>query len=318
MSEETILSAGSSPVLRHPSKGDTYMSKLPQSITRRQFVRLALTGSVTALVEAACRGPAGPVPAAVTPTATPAPSATTQATATATPVPSATAEAIATPTPVPSPTPEPVATLPPLPQNTPPILRNRNDPNYNVRYYKPLEPVDRGEWQLRVSGLVETRGNFSLEELLGWPQVEQVSRMKCVECWSYKAKWGGFQYESLAEQVQPKPEATHLRFDCADDYWEIVSIEELADPRVIFVLMMNDDLLLDEYGAPLRMMFPAKYGYKSAKAITAITFSAQDGPGYWSTVGPYTGHGDIQAGFDFPQDHPGERMNIDGGEITAY
>jgi DMSO/TMAO reductase YedYZ molybdopterin-dependent catalytic subunit len=65
-------------------------------------------------------------------------------------------------------------------------------------------------------------------------------------------------------------------------------------------------------------MFPAKYGYKSAKAITAITFSARPGPGYWSTVGPYTGHGDIQAGFDFPQDHPGERMEIDGGEITAY
>jgi DMSO/TMAO reductase YedYZ molybdopterin-dependent catalytic subunit len=67
--------------------------------------------------------------------------------------------------------------------------------------------------------------------------------------------------------VVPQPEATHVRFDCADGYWETVLIEELADPRVIFVLRMNDAPLLDEYGAPSRMMFPAKYGYKSAKAV---------------------------------------------------
>jgi sulfoxide reductase catalytic subunit YedY len=171
---------------------------------------------------------------------------------------------------------------------------------------------------LKVAGLVENRGNFSLTDLLAWPQMEQISRMKCVECWSFKAKWGGFHYAALAERVAPTPEATHVRFDCADDYWEIVSIEELTDPRVVFVLRMNDELLLDEYGAPLRMMFPAKYGYKSAKAVTSITFTSQDGPGYWSTVGPYTGHGNIQPGIDFPQDMPGERKQIEGGEITAY
>ena len=129
--------------------------------------------------------------------------------------------------------------------------------------------------------------------------------------------WGGFQYGALAERAAPQPEATHVRFDCADGYWEIVSTGELADPRVVFVLRMNDELLLDEYGAPLRMMFPAKYGYKSAKAVTAITFADRGGPGYWSTVGHYTGHGDIQPGADFPQDL-GQRMEIDGGEITAY
>jgi DMSO/TMAO reductase YedYZ molybdopterin-dependent catalytic subunit len=59
---------------------------------------------------------------------------------------------------------------------------------------------------------------------------------------------------------QPQREASLVRLDCADGYWETVSIEELADPRVVFVLRMNDDLLLDEYGAPLRMMFPSMYG----------------------------------------------------------
>jgi DMSO/TMAO reductase YedYZ molybdopterin-dependent catalytic subunit len=211
-----------------------------------------------------------------------------------------------------------IATLPPLSQATPEILRNRNDPHYNVRYVNPFPPVDHETWRLEVTGLVDSPGSFSLQDLLAWQQMEQVSRMKCVECWSFKAKWGGFQYEALAERAVPQPGTTHVRFDCADGYWEIVSIEELADPRVIFVLRMNDDLLLDEYGAPLRMMFPAKYGYKSAKAVTAITFTDEGGAGYWSTVGPYTTHGDIQPGGDLPQDLPGQSMSIEGGEITAY
>jgi DMSO/TMAO reductase YedYZ molybdopterin-dependent catalytic subunit len=189
---------------------------------------------------------------------------------------------------VPSPTPEVVATFPPLSQDTPKLLKNRNDPHYNVRYVNPFPPVDHEAWRLEVAGLVNDPGSFSLEDLLAWPQMEQVSRMKCVECWSFNAKWGGFQYQTLAERTRLQPEATHVRFDCADGYWEVVSIEELADPRVVFVLRMNDDPLLDEYGAPLRMMFPAKYGYKSAKAVTAATFTDEGGAGYWSTVGAYT------------------------------
>jgi sulfoxide reductase catalytic subunit YedY len=284
------------------------MSKLPKSITRRQFVRLALAGAAASLVEAACQSSAASTPTLPSPSPTPL----------ATAIPSSTPEPVAVATTVPSSTPEVVVPLPPLPKDTPAVLRNRNDPNYNVRYYKPLSPVDHEAWRLKVSGLIEERINFSLYDLLSWPQMEQISRMKCVECWSYKAKWAGFSYITLAERVKPKPEATHLRFDCADDYWEIASIEDLSDPRVIFVLSMNDGLLLDEYGAPLRLMFPAKYGYKSAKAITSITFMDQGGAGYWPTVGPYTGHGDIQPGFDSPQDMPDQSMEIEGGEITAY
>jgi len=286
------------------------MDRLLTPLTRRQFILLGLVGAATTLIETACQASPSLIPTVTAPTSTPEP------TATATPIASSTPQATATP--ILSPTAETVSTLPSLPQVRPEILKNRNDPNYNVRYVNPFPPVDHEAWRLEVAGLVDNPGSFSLEDLLAWPQMEQVSRMKCVECWSFKAKWGGFQYETLAEQVKPQPEATHVRFDCADGYWEIVSIQELADPRVVFVLSMNDDLLLDEYGAPLRMMFPAKYGYKSAKAVTTVAFIDEDGAGYWSTVGSYTTHGDIQAGSDFPQDLPGERKQIDGGEITAY
>jgi sulfoxide reductase catalytic subunit YedY len=205
-----------------------------------------------------------------------------------------------------------------LPEDTPAVLRNRNDPHYNVRYVNPFSPLNRDTWRLELRGLIESVGSLSLADLLAWPQMEQVSRMKCVESWSFKARWGGFHYATLAERAKPKPEATHIRFDCADGYWEIVSLEELAHPRVVFVLTMNDELLLDEYGAPLRMIFPAKYGYKSAKAVVRMTFVSESGKGYWSTIGSYTDHGQIQPGYDHPQDLPGERKRIGFGEITSY
>jgi DMSO/TMAO reductase YedYZ molybdopterin-dependent catalytic subunit len=286
-----------------------------RNINRRDFIRLALTGASVTLVGAACRNLAEATPTTLLPTATRtvAPTAT-QAAATA--VATATAETVpSTTAPAASPT---TLTFPPLPETQPEVLRNRNDPHYNVRYVKPLEPVDAKAWELEIDGLVDSPGSFSLEALLAWPQMEQVSRMKCVECWSFKARWGGFHYETLAQQVGPQSEASHAYFECADGYWEIVPVEELADPRVVFVLKMNDELLLDEYGAPLRMMFPAKYGYKSAKAVTKVTFTDEDGRGYWSTVGPYTVDGQIEAGYDYPQDLDGERKQIDGGEITAY
>ena len=202
-------------------------------LTRRRFVVLGLVGAATTLLEAACQVSPSPVPTkTISPTASPEPSAT------AAPLPSSTPQAT-----VPSPTAEAVATLPPLSQTRPDILKNRNDPHYNVRYVNPFPPVDHETWRLEVAGLVDNPASFSLEDVLDWPQMEQISRMKCVECWSFKAKWGGFQYAALAERVKPQPEATHVRFDCADGYWETVSIEELADPRVVFVLSMNDDLL---------------------------------------------------------------------------
>ena len=282
------------------------MNLVPKNLTRRQFVRLVLSGAAATWVGVACKRQASPEPTASTlpvlNTAETLPA--TEAVATA----SATAVSVATAT----------LAFPPLPVDRPTTLRNRNDPHYNVRYFKSFPPVDQQAWRLEVTGLIESPGSFSLTDLLAWPIMEQVSRMKCVECWSFKAKWSGFHYAALADRVKPVPEATHVRFDCADGYWEIVSLEELADPRVVFVLKMNDELLLDEYGAPLRMMFPAKYGYKSAKAVTAIAFTDQPGEGYWSTVGPYTDDGQIESGYDHPQDLSGERKQITGGEITSY
>ena len=198
------------------------------------------------------------------------------------------------------------------------ILRNEDVPGFYVRYYRPFSAPDPATWQLEVGGLVDAPVVLTLEQILrDLDHREQNTRMKCVECWSFRAVWGGFNYAALAELVKPQPSATHVRFDCADSYWEVLPISELQREGALFVTHMNGMLLPAKYGSPLRMILPWLYGYKGAKAITRLTFQATGGAGYWSTVAPYSVEGNIQAGTDYPLDLD-ERRSIQGGEITEY
>jgi sulfoxide reductase catalytic subunit YedY len=251
---------------------------------RRQFTRLVVGGTLLSLANACGLGeelqPTGTVPNGGTPS-------------------------------LPS---SPVETVSPTPARA--ILRNDNVPGFFVRYYKPFQAVDPDQWTLTVDGLVRNPQSLSLSDVLALPRVSQVSRMKCVECWSAAAKWEGFHLSSLLEIANPYPDAKWVHFRCADGYYESMSIEGLLKERVIFVHHMNDQILPDVYGAPLRLMVPFLYGYKSAKALVHLEFAEDDLPGYWPTVGPYTEQGAIRAGFDHPLDLEGSREIAGGSEIV--
>jgi DMSO/TMAO reductase YedYZ molybdopterin-dependent catalytic subunit len=139
--------------------------------------------------------------------------------------------------------------------------------------------------------------------------------MKCVECWSAAAEWEGFHLSSLLEIANPSPDAKWVHMQCADGYYESMSIQELLKERVLFVHHMNGELLPDLYGAPLRLMVPFLYGYKSAKALVRLEFAKEELPGYWPTVGPYTESGIIEPGRDHPLDLEGSREIMGNGEI---
>jgi len=218
------------------------------------------------------------------------------------------------------PTPEQPTPIPTQPGREP--LTNENRPavksTWNVRYFRPYVPVDPELWRLTVDGLVDAPQSFSLENLMALPRITQDTRMKCVECWSARAIFAGFSYAALAEIVQPLSEAAWVYFECADGYYESLSIEELSQPRTFFAYEMDDERLLAEFGAPLRLVVPPKYGYKWPKAIARLRFDAIKRNGYWPTVGPYTPEGTVQPGYDAPVDDPGETHRISGGEITEY
>ncbi len=269
-----------------------------RNMTRRRFTRLVL-GGIALSVLSGC-APEETVQATPTSTSTPSPSPKE----TPSPIPSETSTI--SPVIAPTPTPEPSPTLV--------LLRNENRPGFFIRYYKPFEPVDSARWTLSVEGLVKKPQELTLPDVQSLPLISQVSRMKCVECWSAAAKWEGFYLSSLMEIVDPLPEAKWLHCYCADDYYESLSLEELLMERVLFVHRMNDQTLPDVYGAPLRLMVPFKYGYKSPKAIVRLVFAKEELPGYWPTVGPYTTGGNIQPGSDYPLDL-GERRQISRGEV---
>jgi DMSO/TMAO reductase YedYZ molybdopterin-dependent catalytic subunit len=198
-----------------------------------------------------------------------------------------------------------------------PLLRNQNVPGFYVRYYRPFPPVDAEQWTLEVGGLVRNPQELSLPDVLALPRVSQVSRLKCVECWSAAAKWEGFHLSALLALANSHPEAEWLHIHCADGYYESLNMVQLSADRVLFVHHMNDQRLPDIYGAPLRLMVPYLYGYKSAKAIVRLEFARERQVGYWSKVGPYDANGNIRRGRDHPLDLEGIR-DIRGGTEIFY
>jgi sulfoxide reductase catalytic subunit YedY len=202
---------------------------------------------------------------------------------------------------------------------------------FRTMWYNPMPPIDPAKWRLEVGGLVEKPQPFTVGQLRALPQETQSARMKCVQCWSARTTWGGFRFGSLLELVKPRKSVQAIRIDCADKWYEYMTLAEMANPRVMLVLDRAGHPLPDKNGAPLRLLDPSKYGYKSAKLITKITF-VEEGKGSMACdIGPYyTATGEILPGYDTPLDlhpeaaKPGWRLDtrvrrkIKGGEITEY
>lgn len=201
-----------------------------------------------------------------------------------------------------------------LPTDTP------DEFHFKRMWYNPVPPIDPATFRLQVKGLVEKPGACTLAQLQALPKESQSSRMKCVQCWSSRTTWGGFRYGALADIVKPRSTAKAIRVDCADKWYEYFTLEELRNPRLLFTLEMAGKPLTPDHGAPLRLIDPSKYGYKSAKLITSITF-VEEGKGSMACdIGPYySADGKILAGYDTPLDLGGKtKHKIAGGEITDY
>ncbi len=201
-----------------------------------------------------------------------------------------------------------------LPSDTPDEL------GFRLMWYSPVPPIDQATYRLKVNGLVEKPQNIALGDLRKLNHETQSSRMKCVQCWSSRTSWGGFRAGSLFDVVKPKKTAKAVRVDCADKWYEYFTLEDLLSNRVLFALEMAGKPLEDRHGAPLRLIDPKRYGYKSAKLITSIEFVAEGKGSMACDIGPYySPTGEIKAGYDHPLDIGAKvRRKITGGEIVDY
>ena len=210
-----------------------------------------------------------------------------------------------------------------LGQGKPKLLLPSDIPDehhFRLMWFNPVPPIDQKTWRLKISGLVEKPQEIDLKRLRALRQEKQNSRMKCVQCWSARTDWSGFRTGELLEIVKPLAKAKALRIDCADKWYEYFEIKDLTNPRVLWVLGMAGGSLPDDHGAPLRLIDPSRYGYKSAKLITSVTF-VEEGKGSMACdIGPYySPDGKILAGYDTPLDLGGKtKRKIKGGEITEY
>jgi len=207
-------------------------------------------------------------------------------------------------------------------QAKPKLLLPSDEPDeygFRLMWFNPVPPIDQSSYKLKVGGLIEKPFSLTLDELREFPHETQSSRMKCVQCWSARANWGGFRFGHLLERAKPKSSARGVRIDCADKWYEYLSIEDLLHPRVMFALDMEGEPLPDRHGAPLRLIEPARYGYKSAKLITSLTFVEEIEGSMACDIGPYySPTGEILPGYDQPLDLGGPKRKIAGGEITEY
>lgn len=157
-------------------------------------------------------------------------------------------------------------------------------------------------WTVEVGGLVNNPKTYNLEDLLKkFPQEERVYRLRCVEAWSMVIPWIGFPLAGLLQEVEPTAEAKFVRFESVYrpeempgqsspfypwPYQEGLRLDEAMNELAILATGMYGQGLPKQDGAPIRLVAPWKYGFKSIKAIVKIELVTEQPATLWSSVAP--------------------------------
>jgi len=174
-------------------------------------------------------------------------------------------------------------------------------------------------WSVEVSGLVNNPKTYSVEELLErFPQEERIYRLRCVEAWSMVIPWEGFELAALLSEVEPTADAKYVRFETLFNpermpgqkvgfypwpYQEGLRLDEAMHPLTILATGLYGKPMPNQNGAPIRLVVPWKYGFKSIKAITKIELVSEEPETLWSTIAPneYGFYANVNPQVDHPR-----------------
>ncbi|OGA19122.1 MAG: mononuclear molybdenum enzyme YedY [Betaproteobacteria bacterium RIFCSPLOWO2_02_FULL_63_19] len=171
-------------------------------------------------------------------------------------------------------------------------------------------------WTVLVDGEVKRPKRFDIEELLKLPLEERIYRLRCVEAWSMVIPWVGFELKQLIQQVEPTGKAKFVEFVTVLQpesmpgvrapvldwpYVEALRMDEAMHPLTLLAVGLYGETLPKQNGAPIRLVVPWKYGFKSAKSIVRIRFvekqpktawvkAASNEYGFYSNVNPDVDH----------------------------
>jgi sulfoxide reductase catalytic subunit YedY len=187
----------------------------------------------------------------------------------------------------------------------------KSDPSHNAWRLK-TRP-----WTVKVSGLVKKPKTFDIDTLLKLqPMEERVYRHRCVEAWSMVIPWAGYSLSEFIKQCEPLGSAKYVQFLSLDNtqeepwirqvdlhwpYSEGLRMDEAMNPLALLTFGLYGQVLPNQDGAPIRMVLPWKYGFKSAKSLVEVKFvknqprttwneSAPNEYGFYSNVNPNVDH----------------------------
>ncbi len=208
---------------------------------------------------------------------------------------------------------------------------DKSDP---ASYAKTLKPRP---WAVQVDGLVNKPGTFDLDALLKLaPMEERVYRLRCVEGWSMVIPWVGYSLAELIKRVEPQGSAKYVEFVTLADnkqmpglrsnvldwpYVEGLRMDEALHPLTLLAFGMYGEVLPNQNGAPLRLMVPWKYGFKSGKSIVKIRFTEQQPKTAWNVAAPqeYGFYSNVNPEVSHPRwsQASERRIGEDGGGLFA-
>ncbi|ADZ92403.1 protein-methionine-sulfoxide reductase catalytic subunit MsrP [Marinomonas mediterranea] len=201
----------------------------------------------------------------------------------------------------------------------------KGDPEKNAESLKPYP------WKITIEGEADITGAFDLEDLIKDNQLEErIYRLRCVEAWSMVVPWVGIPLGALLKKFKPNSKAKYVYFETLYDpsqmpaqngnsldwpYREGLRIDEAMNSLSLLAVGMYGSILPNQNGAPVRLVVPWKYGFKSIKSIVTIRFVEQMPQTTWSMLAPneYGFYANVNPGVDHPRWSQKQERRLPGG-----
>jgi sulfoxide reductase catalytic subunit YedY len=186
-------------------------------------------------------------------------------------------------------------------------------------------------WSVTIAGEAEVKGTFTFEDILKpHPLEERIYRLRCVEAWSMVIPWVGFPLGDLLKRFRPTSRAKYVAFTTVMRpsempgqrfpvlYWPYVEglrMDEAMHPLTILAVGLYGEALPNQNGAPLRLVVPWKYGFKSIKSIVEIRFTERQPPTSWNLSAPheYGFYANVNPAVDHPRWSQAKERKIGAG-----
>jgi methionine sulfoxide reductase catalytic subunit len=190
-------------------------------------------------------------------------------------------------------------------------------------------------WSVQVTGEADNKGTYTLEDILKPHALEErIYRFRCVEAWSMIVPWAGFPLGDLLARFAPTSRAKYVQFFTLNDrrqmpglrypvldwpYREGLTIAEAMHPLTLLTVGVYGKVLPNQNGAPLRLIVPWKYGFKSIKSIVRIHFTERQPQCSWNMAAPqeYGFYSNVNPNVDHPRWSQATERRLGGGGLRA-